>query len=785
MFLRHCMILCAAVCLQIQAATITGVQVLSPTTPAGQTPVVPQFSKFEIKVSLTTASTKFYEIRPSSGGVDMYATFTNGTKSIKAFGFYDGSSWKIRFAPTLTGTWTYRVTAQDSKSTSNSATFSLNCTASSDPGFAQISGQFLKFSNGATTFFTGQNNGWQYDLEQPSFSTMKSCGLNVMSFWMNSPWITPTETDPVKRRRVPIENVTNGVGKYNQEACAYIDGLVERAEAAGVYLLPSIWSHGNCRDTGHPWGQGWWYNSAYKSVCTAIDFFKTTSANKDTAQWALQKNYYRYIIARWGYSRAVVGFVSMVELDGTTGYYRNSTQAVNWTVAVRNYFAANDPYRTNSLGKHPIGASKTDWDGTATNWNGGDLFGIDSYRDQFNDTEVASRLAGQTASMRAHSTLRPAFHFEFGGDCLTAEEAAQNPLPAHATQPLHLHNGLWAATAAGACVSPLVWCDGGHFPMLTDAVVGEQMISELQKLSSFMSGLSYYGSATYAPRSVSSASARGWSMGAGSEGFAWVQTTSGTMSGKSFTINSVAAGTYTVLWFNPWSSTSTPLHSETLTTAAGLSLTAPTVSRGDVLCKYFPNSAPVLSGATATPNPVTGTTTVPAANASDDADASGLVYTWSVIGTPPAPVTFSANGSNAAQNAMATFTKAGVYEFRVVVADAGGATSSVASVTVTVEQTPVVTLNPASATVETGATAQFAADIKDQFGAEVPGATLSWTATGGTIDAGGLYTAGSTAGTFSVTATYSLPDNRTAFEAATVSIVEPPAPDPQPASGDF
>ena len=71
------------------------------------------------------------------------------------------------------------------------------------------------------------------------------------------------------------------------------------------------------------------------------------------------------------------------------------------------------------------------------------------------------------------------------------------------------------------------------------------------------------------------------------------------------------------------------------------------------------------------------------------ADAGGtanLTYTWSTTGTPPAPATFSANGSNAAQNTTATFTKAGTYSFLVTILDSRGLTAT-SAVTVTVVQT--------------------------------------------------------------------------------------------------
>ena len=44
---------------------------------------------------------------------------------------------------------------------------------------------------------------------------------------------------------------------------------------------------------------------------------------------------------------------------------------------------------------------------------------------------------------------------------------------------------------------------------------------------------------------------------------------------------------------------------------------------------------------------------------------ASLNYTWSLAGTPPAGVTFSVNGNNAAQTTTATFTTAGTYQFQV------------------------------------------------------------------------------------------------------------------------
>ena len=46
------------------------------------------------------------------------------------------------------------------------------------------------------------------------------------------------------------------------------------------------------------------------------------------------------------------------------------------------------------------------------------------------------------------------------------------------------------------------------------------------------------------------------------------------------------------------------------------------------------------------------------------------------IGSPPAPVSFSVNGTNAAKNTVATFTQAGGYSFRVTISNGTNSTTS-------------------------------------------------------------------------------------------------------------
>jgi hypothetical protein len=64
-----------------------------------------------------------------------------------------------------------------------------------------------------------------------------------------------------------------------------------------------------------------------------------------------------------------------------------------------------------------------------------------------------------------------------------------------------------------------------------------------------------------------------------------------------------------------------------------------------------------------------------------------LIYNWSVVGIPPAPVSFLLNNSNAAVNTTANFTTAVSYTLQVSVNDPSSNLSQPGTVPVTA--TPV------------------------------------------------------------------------------------------------
>jgi hypothetical protein len=208
----------------------------------------------------------------------------------------------------------------------------------------------------------------------------------------------------------------------------------------------------------------------------------------------------------------------------------------------------------------------------------------------------------------------------------------------------------------------------------------------------------------------------------------------------------------------------------TITDPASFTITMPAYSVNTlrIVGLNSTNAAPTVAApAAATPNPVTGTTTALSVLGADDGGESSLVYTWAVVGTPPAAVAFSANGTNGAKNVTATFAATGSYTFRATISD--GVLSATSDVVVTVHPTLTsIVVSPVTASISTGATQQFTAVARDQFGASLaPQPAFAWLvfSGGGTISSTGLYTAPATAGTATIRAT-----SGSVFGTATVTL---------------
>ncbi len=183
--------------------------------------------------------------------------------------------------------------------------------------------------------------------------------------------------------------------------------------------------------------------------------------------------------------------------------------------------------------------------------------------------------------------------------------------------------------------------------------------------------------------------------------------------------------------------------------SAGPSASAPTTATAPTLTRFVltPPSVALVSGAT---------------------QRFAVSAAWSDGSTTPPATTYSATGG--------TITPSGLYtagstagSFTVVATQQGGTRADAATVIISVPTATLLkmVLTPATLALAPGGIAQFAVAGSWSDGSSAP-PTVTYSATGGTITAGGLYTAGATQGSFRVIATQ---QGGTKADTATVTVL--------------
>jgi hypothetical protein len=143
-------------------------------------------------------------------------------------------------------------------------------------------------------------------------------------------------------------------------------------------------------------------------------------------------------------------------------------------------------------------------------------------------------------------------------------------------------------------------------------------------------------------------------------------------------------------------------------------------------------------------------------------------FTASVLGTSNTGVAWKANGGTVTTTGLYTApSTAGTYT--VTATSAADSTKS-SSATITVSQPTQISISvsPGTASLQTAAQQQFTAMISGTSNTAV-----TWTASGGTITTSGLYTAPTTAGTYTVMAVSAANSSRSASATVSVSAPQP------------
>jgi hypothetical protein len=494
---------------------------------------VPRYESLEMTVTLDAQYTNPFDARQVS--LDGIFKGRDG-KEMKVPGFWDGqASWKMRFTPSQAGSWSYQLVVKDSRGSGSPYAGNFTVSPSDQHGWLQVgnwvnpefSGHYLVHQDGMPFYGVGHCDapnifvgGYTTENGLALFDQMKKGGENYVVWW------------PL----YAISPISSSYDNYSAAAMSMIDLVVKDAQKKGVFLVFTIWDHPELRDVTHSWAGGRWGANGFSKFGDIGTFFTSDQ------MWAWQENFYRYIIARWGYSPAIGLWQTVSEINGTNAYGQTNP----WHDKVNAYFVANDPYR------HPTTASMSgdvDWpEGHKTmdapqvhvyNFSNGSLI-VDAVKS-------ASIIAGWTESMWNRSE-KPNWVGEFG-------------VPGDEYYPELFHNSIWAALGAGAAMTPAEWNDGGSWGEMTPA-----MLADTARLAQFVSDIPL---AAWNPSALQIGSrdpqVRGWGVAGKPGGLFWVQDFS--LEGKSIdeirkgqtvregvelNIRGLAGGTYTIRPYDTW-----------------------------------------------------------------------------------------------------------------------------------------------------------------------------------------------------------------------------------------
>jgi hypothetical protein len=485
------------------------------------------YEKLELALNITAMFTNPFD--PDE--LDIMVSFTAPSgKEWKVPGFYNQSQrggFLVRFSPDETGEWSYliSVTDRNGTSTSEARTFFVAPSVYHGPVRIAQNKRYLELADGTPWFGIGL---WYNGVNNTSvLDELNSKGVNFIS-----------------KLITPLETWGTGLGRYDQMMCRQIDELLEELEKRDMKLALNLWFHSFLSET--VWGGGniAWYTNPYQLVCNSKDFFSSKEA------WKYQEKLYRYMIARWGYSRSLAIWFVVDEVNGTDGWMSgDSLGAANWARQVHQYFKKNDPWNHLTTGTRSGGIKE--W------WNRGyeifDMAGREIYEAQGFPINVTGRIDMDKTHPLTYSYLnyhgqvsrlwnnyeKPAIIPETGWDHTFYEMS----MPGYLAQ---YHNALWVTLASGSAMSPFWWS-------WSDQLNDNMVTNQLRYFRRFTEQIPFSKLTGLTPLEAVNPGGQAFAIGSDQLIFGWAVNADTDMSGKTITINGVKNSVYRVKLYHTWS----------------------------------------------------------------------------------------------------------------------------------------------------------------------------------------------------------------------------------------
>ncbi|MDR3712822.1 MAG: DUF5060 domain-containing protein [Puia sp.] len=490
------------------------------------------YDKFEVGLNL-----KAQFVNPfNPDEIDLTAIFTAPSgRQWKIHGYYDNSRftlWKIRFSPDERGKWSYtmQITDKNGKTSVPLRSFTVIPSSFSGPLHIASNKRYLEHADGKSFYGVGfwYNDGYSGfgggQVKPEVLDELKDLGVNFIASFI-----------------IPLETIGTGLGRYDQGISGRLDSVLKLCEDRELVLSLNIWFHAFLSDT--TWPPGRWFTNPYNSITAAKDFYHSTEA------WGYQEKLYRYMIARWGYSRALGDWMVMDEVNGTDGWAGgDSVGAGVWAQKVQGYFAANDPYRHMTFGTRSGGIQEW-WPDSYRLF---DMAAREIYEAQGHSMDRRGTVEGETIHPLTRSYAnysiqvdklwqgfeKPAIIAESGWDHVFYDPSMPGYLSLY-------HDAMWVCLCSGTAMTPFWWAYNKR--------MNENMISsQLTAIRNFTDQIPFARLSHPGKANVSVSKGDAYAIKSDEMIFGWVANPQTDVAGKTVKISGVNAGRYRLRIYHTW-----------------------------------------------------------------------------------------------------------------------------------------------------------------------------------------------------------------------------------------
>ena len=317
------------------------------------------YPKIEASFNITSLATDPFDYTVTDVRVQILQP-DKSTISLPAF-FDGGTTWRVRHTPTMAGTYSV------SGVTLNGGTISVAGLTPSSwmvTGFPTGAGYVRVDTNNPRRFITSNGRRFFPVGENMAWSSSSANALNIFpkmgaahETWSRV-WMTHFYEGSGLGLNLDWPKVNNTFGQLSLSNAQHWDAIVAAADRAGIHFQMTLQHHGQYSTTVDPNWSDNPYNTANGGFLSdPVNFFTDATAK------ALTKRKLHYIVARWGYSPAIMAWELFNEVQftdaGQTGQW-GIIQA--WHDEMAMFIKTNDLYQhlitTSSVLDEPI------WDET-------------------------------------------------------------------------------------------------------------------------------------------------------------------------------------------------------------------------------------------------------------------------------------------------------------------------------------------------------------------------------------------------------------------------------------